>query len=249
MKKNHTFHIFILLALLFLSACKKDPTDGTVVLFFDHNVAGEEVVTHEYIYTCEAGYNFSVIRLQYYTSNFVLHRDDGFEYHLDEVHYRELGIEKTHSLTLLDVPTGNYTSLSFIYGLDEATNVDGGLPNTLTNINMEWPLVGDQGYHYMKFEGKYKITGTGETKAFNLHTGATDNNQNYIEVNIPLNNLNINDNTWHISLMMDLNEWLQNPNTWDFEFWGPMIMANQDAQLMLKANGATVFSVASMEVE
>ncbi|MBK8491352.1 MAG: hypothetical protein IPL49_10805 [Saprospirales bacterium] len=121
--------------------------------FLDQNVAGQELVTNDYRYTCQAGYTFSVIRLQYYTSNFVLHRDDGTEYLLDEVHYRELGLDDTRSITLPDVPPGKYTSLSFTYGLDEATNVDGGLPNTLTNINMEWPLPGDQGYHYMKFEG------------------------------------------------------------------------------------------------
>ncbi|MBK7407057.1 MAG: hypothetical protein IPJ40_02650 [Saprospirales bacterium] len=249
MKKIHTFLTLGFFALFLFSACTKEATNGTVVLLLDQNVAGQELVTNDYRYTCQAGYTFSVIRLQYYTSNFVLHRDDGTEYLLDEVHYRELGLDDTRSITLPDVPPGKYTSLSFTYGLDEATNVDGGLPNTLTNINMEWPLPGDQGYHYMKFEGKYKLPGSEDVKAFNLHTGPTGNNPNYIHITLPLQNMNIDGNTWNITLMMDLNEWLQNPNTWDFEVWGPMIMANQDAQLTLKANGATVFSVESMKLE
>jgi hypothetical protein len=46
---------------------------------------------------------------------------------------------------------------------------------------------------------------------------------------------------------MDVNEWLQNPATYDFETYGPAIMMNQTAQEALRANGATVFTVSSIE--
>lgn len=246
MKKNYAFHILILSTLVLLSACQKEATNGNVTIFINYNVGGQELVTNDFRYTCAAGYTFEVTRLQYYLSNFTLRKDDGTEYFLDEVFYQELGTTDP-SIPIPDVPPGTYTSLSFVYGLDADTNVDGGLPNTLTNINMEWPLSGDQGYHYMKFEGKYKLPGTGEEKAFNLHTGATGNNQNFIEITLPIDNgLKIDGNTMQLQLNYDLNEWLQNPNTWDFEVWGPMIMANQDAQLALKANGATAFSIEPM---
>ena len=236
-----------LLSLALLGACKKKPTDGTVNLIFEHEVDGQPVTLNEYLYTCEAGYEYSVIRLKYYVSNIVLTRDDGEEYRLDVAHYRELGVDATRMLELLDVPSGTYTSLSFIHGLDEETNVPGGLPNTITNINMEWPLT-PPGYHYMKFEGKYKMPGTGEIKAYNTHTGPTGGNQNYIQVTLPLNNLEIEDNSWDITLVMDLNEWYQNPETYDFEVFGSMIMENQAAQAVLKANGADVYRIESMEV-
>ncbi|MFZ2898507.1 MAG: MbnP family protein [Saprospiraceae bacterium] len=247
--KKHYFSLLPILSALFLfTACEKEISKGVVIINHHHQVAGQEVVTGQFLYTCQAGYPFSVTRLQYYTSNYVLHREDGTDYRLDTAHYSELELGETHSITMADVPPGKYTALSFIFGLDEDTNVDGGLPNTLTNINMEWPLPGDQGYHYMKFEGKYKVPATGDEKPYKLHTGATGNNQNYIEITLPLSGLDIDGNTWDLSLKMDLNEWLQNPNTWDFEFWGPAIMANQDAQLVLKANGTTVFSVESLKI-
>ncbi len=246
MRKISVLTIGLLFSLLLFSTCKKDPGEGTVELIFEHEVNGQDLVLNEFLYTCEAGYEFSVIRLKYYISNFVLTRDDGTEYRLDKVHYRELGVDATRTLEMADVPAGTYTSLSFIYGLDQETNVPGGLENTTTNINMEWPM--PPGYHYMKFEGKYKIPGTGEVKAFNTHTGATGGNQNFIQISLPLHGLEIDDNSWDITLVMDLNEWYQNPNTYDFEFFGPMIMENQNAQAALKANGADVFSVESMEV-
>ena len=140
-----------------------------------------------------------------------------------------------------------YVQLNFTFGLDENVNVDGGLPNTLTNINMEWPIPGDQGYHYMKFEGKYDSFNSGVIKNFNLHTGATKGNQNYINISLPLNDLVLVDEDWDIHVMLDLNEWMQNPITYDFEVFGPMIMANQDAQDILKANGPSVFSIESIE--
>lgn len=241
------FFLGILLILVIFSACKKKATDGTVNLIFEHVVDGEEVILNDYVYTCAAGYDFSVIRLKYYVSNFVLTRDDGTEYRLDEVHYRELGVDATRMLELVDVPPGTYTSLSFIHGIDEDTNVPGGLPNTITNINMEWPL-DPPGYHYMKFEGKYKMPGTEEIKAYNTHTGPTGGNQNYIQFTLPLNNMEVGDNVWDITLVMDLNEWYQNPQNYDFEEFGSEIMENQAAQEVLKANGADIFSIASMEV-
>lgn len=247
MKKIFALPFFLLLSLLLFTTCKKKPSDGTVNLIFEHQVGSQKLVLNEYLYTCEAGYEYSVIRLKYYVSNFVLTRDDGEEYILDAVHYRELGVDNTRMLEMFDVPPGTYTSLSFIYGLDEDTNVPGGLENTVTNINMEWPLV-PPGYHYMKLEGKYKMPGTGEIKAYNTHTGATGGNQNYINITLPLNNLEVSDNSWDITLVMDLEEWYQNPSTYDFEEFGSMIMDNQDAQAVLKANGADIFHVESMEV-
>lgn len=238
--------VFITLLFLF-SGCKKDATIGFVQINFDHNVGGQDLAFNDTWYTCAAGHKFAVTRLKYYVSNFTLHESGGNDFTTNIVHYRDLEYPETASLLLSDVPNGEYTSLSFIIGLDAATNVDGGLPNTTTNINMEWPIPGDQGYHYMKFEGRYDSLGTGVIKNYNLHFGASGGNQNFVEITLPLNSLKMNGDGWNINLNMDLNEWLQNPNTYDFEEFGSMIMANQDAQQTLKENGATVFSVTSVE--
>jgi hypothetical protein len=238
------------LLLMLVSGCKKDEDPGFVRLNFDHEVNGKELKLNETWYDCAAGHQFQVARLKYYVSNFTLKNARGDIFETSEVHYRDVENPDTRSFMLKNVPPDEYTSLSFVFGLDEVTNVDGGLPNTTININMEWPLPGDQGYHYMKFEGRYNSLGTGVLKNFNLHTGATGNNQNYVQITLPFYHaMNIDGNTWNLNLSMDLNEWLQNPNVYDFETFGPMIMANQNAQIVLKANGSDVFSVLTMEKE
>lgn len=243
------FLSFLVLAL-FISSCKKDESKPAFQLSFEHEVAGQDLVMFTQWYDCAAGHKFQVHRLKYYLSGFNFQKADGNEFQTGLVQYIDLEDPSTLTMLLQEVPQGEYTGMSFIIGLDAFTNVTGGLPNTTTNINMEWPLPGDQGYHYMKLEGRYDSLGMGVIKNFNLHTGATGGNQNYVLVQLQFgNSVNVTGGTWNIHLMMDLNEWLQNPNVYDFETFGPMIMANQDAQQLLKENGADVFTVKAIEKE
>jgi hypothetical protein len=241
------------LLLMFSFGCQKEESSapGSVILKFDYIVGDQELVLDEFRYTCTSGHDFSVVRLRYYVSNFGLQQSaiSSDYYFSDVVQYVDVNEPQSNSLVLENVPPGKYNKLTFVFGLGEQVNVDGGLPNTITNINMEWPLPGDQGYHYMKFEGKYDSLGTGVIKNYNLHTGATGGNQNYIFVSLPIDPIEINDSRVTINIEMDLNEWLQNPFVYDFETFGPMIMNNQEAQSILKANGATVFCITGVEKE
>ena len=225
--------------------CGKDSDLGTMTLQLGHTVNGEALEIEKIIYPCEAGHTFSVVNLKYYISEIVLHTKDGISYSSDKVHLSDIHEPSTGQLAISDIPDGDYNSLSFVFGLDEIKNIDGGLENTVTNINMEWPIPGDQGYHYMKFEGRYDSLNTGVIRSFNVHTGATMGNQNYIEVTLPFAEINIQSNSWMININMDLNEWLQNPNTFDF-VGNERIMMNQSAQEVLKNNGKTVFSITSI---
>jgi len=236
----------VLAGALFSLACHKD-NNGSVTILFDHRVGAEPLELLAIKYHAQAGHLYSVERLKYYISNFALHREDGQAIRAAAPHYREVGVEETATLLLPDVPDGRYTSLSFIIGLDSATNKPNGLPQTVQNINMEWPIPGEEGYHYMKFEGKYDSMGSGVVKSFNVHTGATNNHPYYVEVSLPLTHLTIDKDSWSVQLVMDLNEWFQNPHTYDFEQFGPGIMANEAAQQMLHENGASLFSVADMQ--
>lgn len=231
------------LVVLLMTACKEDPVPGEIVLNFEHKVADQAFEFDNMIYNSPAGHPFSISTLKYYVSNITLHNTDGANYEADDIHYREEGDDATKVLTLEKVPSGSYNKISFVFGLDAETNVDDGLENTLTNQNMVWPIPGDQGYHYMKFEGRYDSLSTGVIKHFNLHTGATMGNQNFVEITVDLpNSITLDNNTWEVDMMMDMMEWLQNPNVYDFAEFGQAIMMNQNAQEVLKANGVTVWS-------
>jgi hypothetical protein len=58
-----------------------------------------------------------------------------------------------------------------------------------------------------------------------------------------MDNMDIDQNDFSLDLVMDMNEWLQNPEIYDFEDFGHGIMGNQEAQQILKENGPSVFSV------
>lgn len=243
---------FLCVSLLILLSfgCRKDDQTGEVYLYFDHEIDGKAVELHDKWYNYSGGHPFQVSRMKYYVSDFALIREDGSRFEEKQVHYRDIEDDATKSYRIKEVPEGEYTSISFIFGLDEVTNVDGGLPNTTTNINMEWPIPGDQGYHYMKFEGRYDSLATGVIKNFNLHTGAAKGNQNFIRMTLPLHHpMNLKNGTWGVHLTMNLKEWLENPQVYDFSTFGSMIMDNQAAQAVLKANGVDVFTVSAVEKE
>jgi hypothetical protein len=246
---NHK--VFLIALVLFagfaVPGCKKDKDSGTLQLHLREANGSLDLSFDKLIYASEAGHTYSVVTLRYYLSRILLGGAvPGTLYDLADVVYRDARDPETALLTVPDIPNGSYTGLTFIFGLDDVMNVDGGLPNTVENINMEWPIPGDQGYHYMKFEGKYDVYDSGTINSYNLHLGATGGNQNFFAVTLPLS-LVIDGNDWMVELTMDVNEWLQNPNTYDFETFGPAIMMNQTAQETLRENGATIFSVTAVE--
>jgi len=96
----------------------------------------------------------------------------------------------------------------------------------------------------MQYEGRYDSLGSGTIKPFNLHTGPTFGADNSFVVELPFSqDVTIDGNTWEFELTMDLQEWLQNPNTYDYETFGLAIMPKQAAQDVLRENGKTVFSI------
>lgn len=241
--------LFLLFTMVFMALtmthCTKDNGAGAVTIQLAHNVAGTPLELEQIKYPSQAGHTYSVVNLKYYLSEIRLTDKNGFIVSRGNIHLFDIQNPASASFNLDDIPDGDYTQLSFVFGLNEIINVDGGLINTLENINMEWPIPGDQGYHYMKFEGRYDSLNMGVLRSYNIHTGATQGNQNYLEISLPITTLALRDNDWTIRLQMDLNEWLQNPTTFDF-VGKEMIMMNQAAQEIIKANGATVFSIGSV---
>ena len=242
------FIALLAIASLFTSTgCTDDVTSGTLQLKLEETIGGEDFTFDQMIYAAAAGHTYSAITLKYYLSRVQIKSKDGALLDLADVIYRDVRDGETQVISFGEIPNGEYTSLEFVFGLDSVMNVDNGLENTIENINMEWPIPGDQGYHYMKFEGKYDVYNMGEIHSYNIHLGATKGNQNYFHVSLALPPLMMNGSNWQIQLGMDLNEWFQNPEVYDFEEYGQAIMMNQSAQEHLKGNGMSVFTVMSVD--
>lgn len=252
-KKNIllSFTVFVILA-----GCKKadDSTPaemGQIVFNFYHNVDGNEMQTDTLIYTNEAGNLYEVNEIQYFISDVVLYLKNGGSVMVDAEHYIDTDIQTTQSWTLPDdIKAAEYESISFIFGLNELKNITGAFPNP-PEVNMFWPVHLGGGYHYMKLNGKY-LDVNEEVSPFNFHLGIGQDTlttpttfiQNYFVVNIPNSSFDVAvGKTTEITIIMNLENWFRDPNTWDHDVIGTKIMQNQTAMHMACQNGHDVFTM------
>ncbi|MBG8552022.1 MbnP family protein [Hymenobacter guriensis] len=157
------FRLFSLLStsLLFvatlLTSCDdKDPAPtqpGTLDIEIDHLVGEQPLVLNTGSYTTPAGDQFTVSTFRYYLSNFSLGKADGSTYLVPESYFLvDEAKPASKAFTLDSIPAGDYTSLSFVIGVDSTRNVSGAQTGALDPINnMFWTW--NSGYIYTKLEG------------------------------------------------------------------------------------------------
>jgi hypothetical protein len=228
---------------VFLAGCAEETLPGTLEINLRHKVGDKDLILHEWIYDSPAGHPYKVRRLQQLLSDFELIRTDGTVVPFDMYHFYEFGRNDLRSFQLKQIPPGEYDRMGFVFGLDEEKNKDNAFPDDYDMIGFKWPSLLGVGYHYMRFEVTADSLGSGVIKDFNLHTGATDGNQNFLRFAFQVDPFVIDGNEYKLDLVMDLEEWLQHPEIYDFEEFGFGIMGNQQAQEILKANGVDVFSL------
>lgn len=242
----------LLLGAVTLASCSKDPDNvnmqpatAEIQFNFTHFVGSQQVDFNTIKYTNAFGNLYSVATLKYFISDITLQTADGGVILIDDEHYVDAtdGTTLTYNPTIT-IPTGEYTGISFIFGLNEQKNVSGRYVNP-PESNMEWPLAMGGGYHYMKLEGK--IDSAGVINNFQAHTGPTMGNQNYITVNLTNSNFTATGSGVTVSIKMNINNWWVSPNTLDLNDV-TMIMGNQAMQVKLHDNGKEdVFSILAIE--
>lgn len=255
---------FLMITLLF--SCKEDEKDtGKLSLNFKELVDGEALKIDSVTYLNEAHNFYTVSEIQYFISNIRIHYHDGSTYTVtdnDGIHYTDTDISESHLWTLADdVPVGTIDSITFTFGLDEETNKTGLFPNP-PESNMFWPDELGGGYHYMKLNGKWRNIGD-TLQPFNFHlgigqtydtTGAiTGFVQNYFNVSVyqPVSSSYIMQikpgETTYLALKMNVESWFKTPHTWDFNYWGGMIMQNEEAMKTACENGYDVFTIGPLD--
>jgi len=240
MKFSRTFIGLIFLFVVVFSACKKDENTEIQLSFtFNHTVDGAAVEFDQIKYSNAFGNEYSVSTLKYFVSDITMHSNEGTSITFNDVHYVDARDNSTLTYNLpAKVPAGNYTSVSFIYGIDSVKNQTGLFPNPPESL-MEWPLAMGGGYHYMKLEGKFDSTGM--VKNFQAHTGPTMGNANYFEVMLTDSPFNCSCENVNVAINMNINNWWVNPNMLDLNTMSG-IMGNQQMQIKLKENGNDVFT-------
>lgn len=154
------------LSLLFITSCNKEEFNvndkGNLVIEFDNVVGDKDLQLNTGTYVNAAGETFSVSLFQYYISNIKFKTEDGREYVVpQDQSYFMIQEHKahTHSITIPNVPAGNYTEMSFIIGVDSLRNTMD--PSQRTGVldvanytgeeKMYWSW--NSGYIFVKIEG------------------------------------------------------------------------------------------------
>ncbi|HNW70515.1 MAG TPA: hypothetical protein PKI01_08950 [Bacteroidales bacterium] len=266
---KHCSLLLFLSVMMVIGSCKKDePIEtnkfGKISFQFAHKVNGLALVTDTLIYVNAAGNEYLVNEVQYFISDVILHNSDGSDFMINQdggIHYVDTDIPSTFSWAVTtDIPVGNYSSVSFTFGISEAKNQSNMFPNP-PERDMFWPEFLGGGYHYMKLNGKWLDT-LSQVTPFNFHLGIgqiyahdvinvdsiTGFVQNYFTVTVPNSSFAINENqTTSMELIMNIESWFDTPHVWDFNYWGGSIMQNQQAMQTAKENGADVFTIGTIQ--
>lgn len=179
---KNIFSILILFIIIFTSlSCKEDSTEvasGPVTLEFD-NVVGTsnlQLATSNTPYTNSKSEAYKVTWLTYYVSNIKLKKSDGTVFtdpvHSDGSAGYYLVDEKdagSQEITLQNVPSGDYTEVTFTIGVDASQVSQGAQTGALDPANgLFWSW--NSGYIFMALEGVSPVS-TEEDNVFQYHVG------------------------------------------------------------------------------
>ena len=245
MKKIKFIILFIF--LFSLNSCTNNDdsaTIGTLNLNFTHNWDEEEINVsdlNDLKYTTANNDLISITKLRYLISNIILQTTEGDNVELDGYFLVDLN-NNNISASITNVPSGNYTTITFTFGLIEEDNIDGAYTD-LNSMLWNWPEMLGGGYHFMQFEGKYDDNGTESPFAYHMGTARINPGefeQNYF--NTSVDDLVIKNNST-LEIRMNVAEWFKNPNTWDLNIYNIDLMPNYEAQKLMNQNGQSVFSI------
>ncbi|MCL2247221.1 MAG: hypothetical protein FWC10_08965 [Lentimicrobiaceae bacterium] len=243
----------MIVPFLLAASCQKNEK-GSIEFFFTHTVDGNPVQFNQLSYTTAAKNPYLINEIKYFISKLFLIDTDGNSIEIkqnDGIHYVDCSIENSLRWKIDEIPERDYTTISFVFGLDENNNKSNRFVNP-PESNFSWPDPIGGGYHYMQINGKF-VNKEGALLNMNIHTGIgqlyNENHEitqfvhNYFTVTLPFKFFVGVDNTTTLSLNMEIQHWFDTPNLYDFNEFGTGIMQNQKAQEMLKKNGENVFDV------
>ncbi len=246
--------LYILCALLLFYACSSDLDDNlrsvNVKMSFSHYWEDSTITNADFNdlkFTNANGDVLSIERLRYLISGIEFTKTDGETIVLEGYNLVDVTNQTNLSFTPdQKIATGTYSNVSFIFGFKNEQNISSAYPD-LNAASWNVPMQLGGGYHYMQFDGKF-INNMEETQGYNYHAiRAVDNpgNPSFPQdtfFKVDLGEVTIGTAT-EINVAMHIEEWFQNPYTWDLNLYNQMLMPNSTAQILIHGNGQNVFSL------
>jgi hypothetical protein len=232
-----------ILALFFIttlfSCRKKDgpstgptaPGNGSLKVEFSNIVGNEPMVLNDQWYVNAALDTYKISAYKYYVSNVKITRKDGTIYTEPEsYHLIDQGDMASRRFTLNNVPPGDYASITFLIGVDEAKNTAGAQTGALApGLGMFWDW--NTGYIMAKMEGTAN-TAPAASKAFILHiAGFTLGTSVLHEVTLPFpEHAEVSaTNVPNVHIFSDANQWFTSPTTISFSEYSLIMRTGRQA--------------------
>jgi hypothetical protein len=223
--------------LLLTASCKKKdtpidnpptpPPTGSVKIIFDNVAGASDLQMNTGKYVTQFGDSLSVSLFKYYVSNIKLTASDNSAYSEPEsYHLIDEDISGSLQFTLVNIPQKNYSSITFMLGVDSTHNVSGAQSGALDPVNgMFWSW--NSGYVMAKVEG----VSSGTSIVF--HVGGfegADKVQRTVTLHFP-NTANVTSTvTPSITIKSDVLEWFKTPTTIDFASLSALAMPGPEAK-------------------
>lgn len=208
-----------LFILAFTTACndKDSPAaeaTGTVKLSFSNMVGTAPMVLTTQTYTNPTGENYTISKFKYYITNIEVSNGSTKAAEKDSYHLVDQSIASSQSFNI-SMGVNNYTTVSFLLGVDSTRNVSGAQTGALDPLNdMFWTW--NSGYIMAKMEGNSPVS-TQPLNKVEYHIGGFSGANNVLKkitLTMPAGKtLDVREGkTSEIKINADFGRWWQNPN-------------------------------------
>ncbi|GHU86355.1 hypothetical protein FACS1894153_3270 [Bacteroidia bacterium] len=237
-------YILVIPIILLLTSCS-DEGNGFVRLNFQYKWgvdtvlfnSNKEYQTIDNILVSSDNVEFFISEIKLYSSK----RTVSFK---PEIVYFSLDSVYSSKLFTWSVMEGTYNKLEFVFGIPIAKNTSNSFVRS-PEKDMFWPDVIGGGYHFLKFDGKWRNNTSEELKPFNIHIGNyfdTIVHEQSFSIYLDINAKIEKEVVKNINIICDLKRWLETPYKWDFSEYPNGIMELPEAMDKIKANGRGVFT-------
>jgi len=182
MKYTIKFIAIVLVSFsFFMSSCKKEntATEGSVTVKLNHSwgMSGTNFALNTNLVHPMNGDTMNFTRYKYYISNLKLKKSDGSVWEQPESYFLvDLSNASTNSISLTNVPVGDYTEITYTLGVDSARNVSGAQSGALATTNgMFWNW--NTGYIMIRADGTSPQSTSG---SFSFHIGGFSGQYNAV---------------------------------------------------------------------
>jgi hypothetical protein len=184
---------------------------ANISIAFNNTVSGMAINNDNTNYTNAIGNKYTVDILKYYVTNIVLEKDNGALFYAKNYNLIDLNETLQNTISLKNVPTGEYTKLRFILGVDSARNTSGLQDGYLDpSYGMIWTW--NTGYIFFKHEGNF-TNSANQVKLLRFHLG-TEVARGFVEVTLP--KVNVNGINSKLTIDFDLNKAYSSTSNIDF---------------------------------